>query len=185
MFQNHIKVIHNRSNHKIDIEIIDQSLKNYDKIEKRMIVRGIVIKNNQILVVYPKNECIYGTPGGGVDLGESLEDALRREMREEVGAKDIQIIEYLGTMKAYRKSFNEDTIFMPKHHFFLVKIKAYGDQDLMPYEKALDLQYKFMNIDEVIQSNEHSLDKRNLKYADFYSNQTIVLKTIKQLYFNN
>lgn len=58
--------------------------------ERRIAVRGIVYKNNQILAVLHKKSDgtpvdFWATPGGGLDIGESLIDGLKREMVEETG----------------------------------------------------------------------------------------------------
>lgn len=180
-----LQILHKKSQHRLNLEIIDKSVGSAKFLNKRLIVRGIAIKNQKILVVYPKNNQLYGTPGGGVDKGESLEEALRREMLEEVGAERIEIIDYIGKMTGYRKSFHLDSAFIPEHHFYLIKIKKYGQQKLMPYEKKLELQYDFIDIDDVIKSNEKALKTRNLKFMDFYFNQTILLKEIRKLFFNH
>ena len=46
-------------------------------------VYGIVMKDGHILLLHQKQG--YDLPGGGVDLGEMLEDAVIREVREESG----------------------------------------------------------------------------------------------------
>ena len=53
----------------------------------RIRAAGILVKDGQILLVrHEKNEKSYWLiPGGGVDFGESVEDALIREYQEEVG----------------------------------------------------------------------------------------------------
>ena len=50
-------------------------------------VRAIVFKDNQLLVIKRTKfgKLYYTLPGGGVGMGESLEQALRREMQEETG----------------------------------------------------------------------------------------------------
>ena len=58
--------------------------------ERRVNVRGIVFNENMILAQKYKdrdgNESEYwGTPGGGLDPGESLQEGLHREMIEETG----------------------------------------------------------------------------------------------------
>ncbi len=176
-----MKIINHSSDMMIDMEIIDKKIDLNHKATYRDVVRGIVISGNKILVVYPKDELIYGTPGGGIETNESKEEALKREMLEEVGATQLEIIAYLGKITSYRKKFDEDLNFIPTHHLYLVDIKSWGNQSLIAYEIALGLSYNFMDIDEVIETNEQALLKREQKYLDFYTNQTVLFKTIKKL----
>ncbi|MBT3314105.1 MAG: NUDIX domain-containing protein [Anaerolineae bacterium] len=57
-------------------------------------VYGIVTNEDDILLLDTLYVGGYSLPGGGVGLGEKIEDALRREMLEETGI-DIEIIEFL------------------------------------------------------------------------------------------
>lgn len=59
-----------------------------------VIVRAIIIQNEEILLcVNPKTK-IYYLPGGHLEFGETIVDCLRREMREETGREigDIEIL---------------------------------------------------------------------------------------------
>ena len=55
--------------------------------EPRVRVAAIVLRNDKILLVRHEKEgrVYYLLPGGGVDFGESLGEALAREVREETG----------------------------------------------------------------------------------------------------
>lgn len=66
---------------------------------KRICVRGIVLKDNKLAVIFRRkinNEIVkeyYVIPGGGVEVEEDLETALKRELKEElnieVNVKDL------------------------------------------------------------------------------------------------
>lgn len=60
-------------------------------------VGAVVVKNNKILLVHRfKNGSEYWVlPGGGVEDDESIEEGLRREVKEETGL-DLLKFEFLG-----------------------------------------------------------------------------------------
>lgn len=53
------------------------------ELEWRPSAYGIIIKDNELLLA--KQYGKYDLPGGGVDLGERLEDGVLREIKEETG----------------------------------------------------------------------------------------------------
>ncbi len=68
-------------------------------------VKALIIKNNKLLVLFRKNSPIL--PGGQVEEGETLEEALRREIKEELSceAKKIDGPYYCKTMPKNRKVY--------------------------------------------------------------------------------
>jgi len=74
--------------------------------ETRTAVRAIVFDQNQnVAVLHVSKYTHHKLPGGGVEAGETLHDALKRECREELGC-DIEITSELGQIIEYRKKFN-------------------------------------------------------------------------------
>ena len=54
-------------------------------VEWRVSVYGICIQDDSVLLVHHNKENFYDAPGGGVELDETLEEALLREGKEEAG----------------------------------------------------------------------------------------------------
>jgi 8-oxo-dGTP diphosphatase len=54
-------------------------------------VRAIIIKENKILIIKrTKSDDVYFViPGGGVEIGENIETAIKRECKEELGVKIV------------------------------------------------------------------------------------------------
>ena len=60
--------------------------------EIKVVVKGILIRNNRILIIQRSHTDSFGAGtwevvGGNLNFGESLEEALKREYLEEVGLK--------------------------------------------------------------------------------------------------
>ena len=55
-------------------------------------VAGILIHNGKVLLQKPTNDTGYAFPGGHVEFGETNEETLIREFKEEIGA-DIKVKE--------------------------------------------------------------------------------------------
>ena len=53
-------------------------------------VAGIAVHDGKVLLQKPTNEDFYAFPGGHVELGETNEETLIREFKEEIGA-DIKV----------------------------------------------------------------------------------------------
>lgn len=62
--------------------------------------RAIIIKDGKILLSYEINTNVYMTPGGGLEKGESLEECVVRELREEAGY-EVKPLEYLLEFNEY------------------------------------------------------------------------------------
>ncbi len=93
-------------------------------------VRAIVQQGEKLLLVQHKNAAgvpydTWALPGGGMEDGEMVLDALRREMIEETGIDPV-----IGNLLFIYQFFNEDRYEAPEFFFAVLNTDDYSDIDL-------------------------------------------------------
>ncbi|HRX16212.1 MAG TPA: NUDIX hydrolase [Spirochaetota bacterium] len=144
------------------------SLLNNKRIRIR--VAGILIENGNVLMVcHQKNGKSYWLlPGGGVDYGETLPQALRREFEEEIGIK-VEVHDLLFSIDSISPSGK-------RHIVNLVFICKYSSG---VYRLGLDKRlsdFKFLSIEELSNATVYpSLKKQLIDYVAGEIGQKIYL----------
>lgn len=84
----------------------------------------------------------YIIPGGHIELGEKMEEALRREIFEETGLEiyDIKLI-------SLKESILSDTFHEEKHFIFIDYICKTNSYEVILNEEAQE--YKWIDLDEI------------------------------------
>jgi ADP-ribose pyrophosphatase YjhB (NUDIX family) len=90
----------------------------------RTTVRAIIRHDDHVLVQRPSDDpdACYGFIGGRVELGESLEDRLRKELDEEVGAR-VASLRYLFFVE--NRFLHGGGLVHLHEHFFGVELTRY------------------------------------------------------------
>ncbi|GAA0038791.1 NUDIX hydrolase [Lactobacillus amylovorus] len=98
----------------------------------RQIVRAIVFDDQEnYYFVRAKRDDDFGkatlieTSGGGVEAGEDLETALKRELKEELGA-EVEIMHKIGIVSDYYNLIHRHNI----NNYYLCKITSFGEKHL-------------------------------------------------------
>ena len=115
---------------------------------------GIIIHNNKVLAQKNIHKDHYCLPGGRVEIGESSEKTIKREIKEELG-KQIEIIGYVATIENFFEMENK------KYHeiYFLHSIEFENEEDkkieytMKNKEGKEYLQYEWLDLDKIEEYN--------------------------------
>lgn len=115
---------------------------------------AVIIHNNKVLTHRDINKDHYCLPGGRVEIGESSEETIKREIKEELG-KDIEIIGYIATIENFFEMEKR------KYHeiYFLYKIEFKNEEDkkieyMMHNTEGKEyLQYDWIDLNEIDKCN--------------------------------
>ncbi len=70
---------------------INPNLNKIDDCLYRLAIRALIYHEGKVLLVREKDDDWWGFPGGGVDYGEHIAEALPRELAEELGVSPEEI----------------------------------------------------------------------------------------------
>ncbi|MCR5837968.1 MAG: NUDIX domain-containing protein [Lachnospiraceae bacterium] len=99
-------------------------------VGRRPSVRGVIIRGDKIALVHSLKFDYYKFPGGGMDEGETYEDTLIREVREESGLVVIpSTIEEYGIFLKKEKGKYEDLFIQESYYYF-----CEAEQEVVPQE---------------------------------------------------
>lgn len=156
------------------------------KIEKRIAARGIILKDNQILLMYTSRYNDYSLPGGGVDAGESISQGLIRELEEETGARNIQVEEGMGVYEEYRPSRTPgfDVLYMTSHIYKVTCDEVFDSPKFESYELKNGMKTVWIDIDEAIDHNERVIERLEPSMGLSIKRELFLLESIRQEYLS-
>ena len=146
----------------------------------REAVRGVIIKDKTLLMIYSSKDGDYKFPGGGVDIAETYESALVREISEECGAKVLSINDELGKVIEFDIPIEEDyDVFKMVSFYYICEVDPnFGEQSLDQYEKDLGFTPIWVDIDKAILTNQRLIDSNN--FPRWTPRELFVLEYIKE-----
>lgn len=162
-----------------DVSPEDVSSTSKLKLAVRHAARAIVLQGENILLLYTRHYHDYSLPGGGIDQGENKIDGLKRELKEETGARDIRNVEPFARYDEYRPWYKDDAdiIYMISYCYVCDIDDELGETSYEPYEKTNGMKPLWMNIHEAIAHNEVVIAGSDQKGLSI-DRETFLLKVI-------
>ena len=154
------------------IEIVGNNYLGYVK-DSRKACRAIIIEDDKLLLSYAKNIDQYMLPGGGIEIGESEVECVKRELIEETGYS-IEVDECTLEIKEYY----EDFLYI--NHYFVGKVIGQKERHLTEEEIEEGLEPRWVDLEDIIsifashEKYKNTLEKR----SGMYQRELIALNNV-------
>lgn len=139
---------------KLIAEIYEPTFKYEEELLYRLrkAARSIVTRGNKIALIHVKNKGFYKLPGGGIDEGENIMEALERELIEELGCK-VKVIEEIGMTIEFRGSMK---LLQISYAFVGEFIKDLGTVSYTEKEITEGCEFLWINVNKALELIEKS-----------------------------
>ena len=121
-------------------DLFDMDRKDYNpngKVYARPSVRAVIVRGDEVLLMYSQKYDYYKFPGGGIEPGESHTDTLVREVQEESGylVKPETIEEFGRVLRRERGDRDPNGIFEQENFYYFCEAgEMPGEVNLDDYE---------------------------------------------------
>jgi 8-oxo-dGTP pyrophosphatase MutT (NUDIX family) len=162
-----------------DVSPTDISAIPKSRLIERHAARAIVVKDDDILLLYTKRYHDYSLPGGGIDEGEDEVTGLIRELKEETGAQGVRNVKPFARYDEYRPWYKADAdiIHMISYCYECEIDEELGNTAFESHEVNNGMKPLWVNIHQAITHNEDVIatsDKKGLSIE----RETFLLKQI-------
>ena len=148
----------------------------------RNVVRAIVFdEEDKFYFVKAVHDDDFGkatlieTSGGGVEENEELLDAIKRELKEELGV-EVDVVCKIGVVSDYYNLIHRHNI----NNYFLCKVKSFGDKNLTK-EEMDDFHLSTLRLSYEEACKEYE-DRANSKLGKLISNRELpILHRAKEI----
>jgi 8-oxo-dGTP diphosphatase len=126
---------------------------NKEDIIQKTTVKGLFEKDRKIFLV-KDNKGVWELPGGRIEYGEQPQEALRRELNEELSWKNVEIINLVDSW-----SFTSEST--KKHFIVLIYLCKFSGENVKKSNEHIE--YKWVLIDKTDHLNMRNGYKETIK----------------------
>lgn len=146
--------------------LVDIDRKNYDTDGdrvQRISVRGVIKYHGKYALIHSDMYGEYKFPGGKMDPGETKEETLLREIKEELGLfVKPETIQYLGYAKEVRKGKVEDIFEWISYYFMCEVTNEKIEPTLDSYEKKYNFKLAEVSLEDALENNEKIILQKDM-----------------------
>lgn len=129
---------------------LDLSFDGFKEETRRLAVRAILRKGDRIAILHVTKRHHHKLPGGGVEEGEDIPTALKREILEETGCA-CDVVGELGMIVEYRRGQQRTQ----RSYCYIADVtETIGEPALTPEERSEGYRLIWPTIDEAIRALE-------------------------------
>ena len=164
-------------------DLFEMDKKDYNpngKVYVRPSVRAVIVRGDEVLLMYSQKYGYYKFPGGGIEPGESHTDTLIREVKEESGylVRPETIEEFGRVLRRERGEKDPNEIFEQENFYYFCEVEDNpGKTSLDDYEIEEGFTPCFMKPFEAHMSNWHL---RHILKADVNASKAYYLEIMKR-----
>jgi mutator protein MutT len=103
-------------------------------------------EKGEVLMQQRGDSGLWGFPGGCIELGESFEEALRREVFEETGLRDFEIIKQLGAYNWLELTYPNGDVAQPMDVWFICDLHEPVD---LAHRDTETLDLRWVNLEKL------------------------------------
>jgi len=169
---------------KISNMIIEPGTKDLKIDKTRVTIRAIIPnEDHQLLMVYAPKLKDYTFPGVGMKKDEDHIDALKREMKEELGANTVINIKPYGYIEEKRFGLSKSpTVYLQTSYYYIASVADFGKQQLAEREIDHGVIPVWVDIDDALKVNRLAI-KNGIKKRGMHTvlpRENAVLKDFKK-----
>jgi 8-oxo-dGTP pyrophosphatase MutT (NUDIX family) len=154
----------------------------FGRVVERHAVRAIIMNGKRLLMLHSAINGDYFLGGGGVEPGESHADALRREVREELGAELTEIGDPFGKVVEWQFAMEPEYEFLrfTSYVYFCRVTEGVCPQKLEDYERDLQMQPEWVEVDSAIAVNAAICARQSVDHMKWIKRELLVLEKLRE-----
>lgn len=168
-----------------DVSAADISAASKLRLIERHAARAIVMKGEDILLLYTERYHDYSLPGGGIEDGEDDVAGLIRELQEETGAEGVCNVKAFARYDEYRPWYKADgdIIHMMSYCYLCDIDDELGSTAFESHEVNNGMTPLWINIHEAIAHNIEVMTSSNKKGLSIERETYLLQEVVKKVIY--